>query len=100
RDLDDLGALNEAAYRFPKQVETAIPVAAAIAERNAEEVAQNFQRLNALAIPKFPLSGADLLARGFAPGRAVGLELNRLERIWIDSGFSLGRDELIGRIEG
>ncbi|QMV01110.1 CCA tRNA nucleotidyltransferase [Devosia sp. D6-9] len=98
--LVNLGALNEAAYRFPRQIETAIPVAAAIAERNAEEVAQNFQRLNALAIPKFPLSGADLLARGFAPGRAVGLELNRLERIWIDSGFSLGRDELIGRIEG
>jgi len=96
--LINLGALNEAVYRYPQQVEDAVAIAAAIGGRAAEEVAQNRQRLKTLIVPRFPVSGADLLRHGMKPGKAVGQELARLERIWIESGFLLDRDELLGRI--
>ena len=37
--------------------------------------------------PRLPFSGADLLARGLTPGRAVGIVLKRLQAAWIRAGF-------------
>ena len=37
--------------------------------------------------PTFPLKGADLVARGVAPGRALGAALKRLQANWIRAGF-------------
>ena len=39
-------------------------------------------------IPTFPLSGEDLIKEGFTPGPALGDELTRRERVWVDNGFS------------
>lgn len=47
--------------------------------------------------PRFPLSGGDLLARGFQPGPELGTILRALESAWIDSGFKLTRDELLAK---
>ena len=38
-------------------------------------------------IPNFPISGEELIAKGFRPGPALGAELERLEEEWISSGF-------------
>ena len=46
-------------------------------------------------VPPFPLSGHDLTGLGMAPGPALGQELARLEQAWIDSGFVLGKLELL-----
>ena len=48
--------------------------------------------------PPFPLGGADLAAAGIAPGPAMGAALKRLQGIWVDSGFALGRDALLARL--
>lgn len=40
--------------------------------------------------PKFPISGADLLAAGLNPGPAVGETLRRLESDWIAAGMPEG----------
>ncbi len=45
--------------------------------------------------PGFPVSGKDLLARGFVSGEALGKALEVLEQRWIDSGFKLSRKELL-----
>lgn len=45
---------------------------------------------------RFPLSGPDLMPG--LKGPALGQALKRLEKIWIDSGFSLCRDELLARL--
>jgi poly(A) polymerase len=45
--------------------------------------------------PKFPLKGGDLVARGQAPGAAVGEALRRLEEKWIASRFTLSREALL-----
>ncbi len=43
----------------------------------------------------FPVEAKDLMSN--FQGAALGAELARLEAIWIASGFSLGRDDLLGR---
>lgn len=45
--------------------------------------------------PEFPLTGADLKTRGIEAGPAMGRELARLEDLWVDSDFTLSRDELL-----
>ncbi len=37
--------------------------------------------------PRLPFSGADLVARGMAPGRGVGAALKSLQAKWIRAGF-------------
>ena len=44
------------------------------------------------------LLGADLLAKGVAEGPDLGVTLRRLESDWIDSDFTLGRDDLLARL--
>jgi len=46
-------------------------------------------------LPKFPVGGADLMARGWVSGAALGDRLRRLEEEWIASGFILSREELL-----
>ncbi|WP_028032609.1 CCA tRNA nucleotidyltransferase [Chelativorans sp. J32] len=45
--------------------------------------------------PVFPVRGKDLLDRGYKPGEEVGAKLSKLERNWVDSGFSLSREDLL-----
>ncbi len=49
--------------------------------------------------PVFPVTGEDLIARGIAEGPPIGAGLRKLETAWIESDFTLTRDELLGRIK-
>jgi len=49
-------------------------------------------------IPRFPLTGKDLLARGIKPGPLLGKELGRLEDWWIASDFIENKDGLLRRL--
>lgn len=44
--------------------------------------------------PEFPINGDDALAMGLK-GPEIGHALSRTARIWVDSDFDLGRDELL-----
>lgn len=46
-------------------------------------------------IPQFPLKGADLMSKGHKAGPELGALLKRLESKWIDSEFTLSRDQLL-----
>lgn len=46
----------------------------------------------------FPISGADVLALGLAPGPRVGELLRAVENWWIESGFAPSRDEALERL--
>lgn len=45
--------------------------------------------------PRLPVDGAALKAAGVKPGPAMGEALRRLEAAWIESDFSLDKDELL-----
>jgi poly(A) polymerase len=49
-------------------------------------------------IPRFPLTGKDLLARGVKAGPLIGKELGRLEDWWIASDFAEDKDSLLRRL--
>nr|WP_255607138.1 CCA tRNA nucleotidyltransferase [Phyllobacterium sp. 2063] len=50
--------------------------------------------------PKFPLSGGDILDSGLDKGPAIGEVHRALEDEWIQSGFTLTRDDLLAKIPG
>jgi tRNA nucleotidyltransferase/poly(A) polymerase len=47
--------------------------------------------------PVFSLRGRDLIDLGLSPGPSVNSLLSDLEGAWIDSDFSLSREELLKR---
>jgi poly(A) polymerase len=90
--------LNEAAYRFPAALADGVDVATAIAGWTEAGRAAVSEELQSLDVPHFPLSGADLLARGYPEGAALGRELDRLEQLWIETGFVMDRNALLAAI--
>ena len=56
------------------------------------------QHLEGIEVPTFPISGADLIAKGMKPGPALGAELDRLETKWIASNFRLDRTQLLADV--
>ena len=46
--------------------------------------------------PVLPVQGRDLVALGLAPGPALGATLAALEAAWVESGFRLDRETLLG----
>lgn len=91
--------LYEAAYRHPAALADGVEVAAVLADwTDAGRLAVN-EQLQSLDVPRFPLSGGDLVRLGMRPGKALGAELDRLEQLWIESGFALDRDTLLAKVE-
>ncbi|WP_428030785.1 CCA tRNA nucleotidyltransferase [Ancylobacter sp.] len=70
----------------------------AFARSGAPPDTEGWRALAALAadapIPHFPLKAADFIARGLAPGPALGAALKRAEEAWIEAGFPMGGDAL------
>jgi poly(A) polymerase len=50
-------------------------------------------------VPKFPVTGKDLIAAGVQAGPEMGDMLSRLEDWWVACDFAPSRDELLQRIE-
>jgi poly(A) polymerase len=49
--------------------------------------------------PRFPVTGADVVARGIPPGPAVGAILAELEAWWIAADFRPGRTDVLAELE-
>ena len=47
-------------------------------------------------VPNFPITGADLIAKGMKPGPEIGAKLGQLKQKWKDSNFKSTKDELLG----
>lgn len=87
--------LNEAAYRHPAALADGVEVAAILADWTEAGKSAILDQLQGLAVPRFPVNGSDLIKLGLRPGKALGAELDRLEQLWIESGFSLDREKLL-----
>lgn len=48
--------------------------------------------------PVFPIGGEDLRAAGMVPGPAMGAGLRDAEQAWVDSNFSLSKENLLARV--
>ena len=94
-DLVAVGQIGEAAYRFGEAAVEGLAVAAVREEWSRDLLAEAARELGRTVVPPFPVSGHDLAGLGFKPGPALGKELSRLEREWIDSGFTLDHTQLL-----
>ncbi|GAA5109473.1 CCA tRNA nucleotidyltransferase [Bartonella jaculi] len=74
----------------------------ALKRNEASQKAEDYRKLYQLArkwqIPTFPISGKDLIEKGWAKGALLGQKLKELEVIWIESGFLIDRNGLLGKI--
>ena len=98
RLLQDL-KVHEAAYRYPAALADAIEVAAVLSGWTEAGKSAVLDQLSHVTLVPFPITGSDLIARGYAPGPALGAELSRLEQAWIDSGLSLDREALLRQLQ-
>jgi len=46
-------------------------------------------------VPDFPITGADLIAKGMKPGPEMGATLNKLKQQWKQSNFTATKDDLL-----
>jgi tRNA nucleotidyltransferase (CCA-adding enzyme) len=46
-------------------------------------------------VPDFPVTGADLIAKGMNPGPEMGAKLGQLKQTWKQSNFTATKDELL-----
>ena len=90
--------VNEAAYRHPAALADGVEIAAVLADWGDAGKSAVMEQLQNIDVPRFPLGGADLLRRGMVPGKAVGVELDRLEQTWIESDFALDREALLAMV--
>jgi poly(A) polymerase len=90
--------INEAAYRYPAALSDAVDVAATLAGWTAAGKSAIVQHLGRIEVPKFPVNGRDLIKLGYKPGAALGVELERLEKKWIESSFALDRTNLLAAV--
>ena len=95
--------IDAGAMRALVAVHDASPIAEALAAMDAQERPQitsdglanlDAMRLGMLDRPVFPLTGADLVARGVAPGPAVGRGLNAARTLWLESGCPVDPQDL------
>ena len=91
--------IGEAAYRHGEKAVEGLAAAAALNQWGPARLAETARVLGATMVPAFPVSGHDLAGLGIAPGPALGQELARLEQAWIESGFALGKGELLALVQ-
>ncbi len=94
RLLGDFG-IYEAAYRHPAGLADGVDVAMVLSDWGEAGRAAVVEQLERLDVPRFPVGGEDLIAAGLRPGPLLGAELERLERLWIEGGFTLDREALL-----
>lgn len=90
--------IGEAAYRQGEAAVEGLALAAARENWGRDRLAEAARMLAGLIVPPFPLTGADLAGLGMAQGPALGQQLRHLEQLWIDSGFTLGKAELLAEV--
>ncbi|XP_033633622.1 CCA tRNA nucleotidyltransferase 1, mitochondrial-like [Asterias rubens] len=58
-----------------------------------------YEKLKEWEIPKFPVSGKDLIAAGVPKGRRFGEYLERLKERWMERNFETSREELLEMVQ-
>lgn len=91
--------IGEAAYRHGAAAVEGLAVVAAREQWSRARLSEVARALGSMVVPPFPVNGHDIAGLGIAPGPALGQELARLEGAWIESGFALGKGELLALVK-
>ncbi|WCR53941.1 MAG: CCA-adding enzyme [Wolbachia endosymbiont of Ctenocephalides orientis wCori] len=72
-----------------------IKICSAELESSVDLINQYISFASTFKIPKFPLSGNDLINIGYQPGKNLGRSLELLKQHWENSSYTLTKDELV-----
>jgi poly(A) polymerase len=86
-------------YRYREEAIEGLAVAAAQNNWPRDRLMEAAREISHLPDPAIPVTGGDVVARGVAPGPEVGASLARLETVWVESGFSLSKAELLEMLD-
>ena len=68
----------------------------------ANKIPDNFsniiETIRTTPIPVFPLKGRDLISAGVEDNRKIGHMLDMLEHLWIESNFTMSKNELLAQV--
>ena len=68
----------------------------------ANKIPDNFsniiETIRTTQIPVFPLKGRDLISAGVEDNRKIGHMLDMLEHLWIESNFTMSKNELLAQV--
>ena len=64
-------------------------------DENSKKYIRQQKWLNRWEKPNFPVRGQDLLNEGMEAGPQIAERLNELQTRWVESGFTLGKSELL-----
>ncbi len=97
--LDDLlnpQKLQQLIYRYGAEFcQEKILLQAAIEQKDVPEMDKIIAQIKSLSVPVFPLKGSDIINQGIDDQRKTSSVLKELEKVWIDSNFSLSKEELL-----
>lgn len=65
-----------------------------------ENFHQILEKIQTLPISEFPLKGRDLITAGITDNRKIGQILDMLEHLWIESNFTMSKDDLLAQVHG
>lgn len=84
-----------AVYRYRDDAIEGLAVAAAQHNWPRDRLMEAAREIARLPNPDLPVSGKDIVEKGISPGPEIGIALARLEALWVQSAFSLTRDQLL-----
>ncbi len=67
----------------------------AIAMNAPDNLWDLYDEINSLSKPIFPITGRDIMETGITDNRQIGEMIKELEKNWIDSGFTLTKEQLL-----
>ncbi|APR98808.1 CCA tRNA nucleotidyltransferase [Wolbachia endosymbiont of Folsomia candida] len=72
-----------------------VKICGAESGENVDVINQYISFASTFNIPKFPLSGDDLINIGYQPGKNLGRSLELIKQHWENSSYTLTKDELM-----
>lgn len=85
------------AYKNQNLEEYAI-LAASLHDMSIDEVKECINKIQSLEVKSLPVTGSDLISLGYA-GKKIGEKLGILEKIWIQSAFTLSKSNLLSALK-
>ena len=64
-----------------------------------KNLAENISRIENISIPRFPITGDYLLAKGIKSGKKMGQAINEIKNRWLENGFNLDNEQLAKTIK-
>lgn len=86
-------------YSYGKQFAIdKVLLAAAMSQNHMLNINEVLKEIEDAIVPIFPIRGKDIVNRGITADHQIGISLNKLENLWIDSEFKLTREELLAQL--